>query len=240
MGKPRIIRSWVRAKPRNSSGSVYSNFMRKRKYEPAEPLKEYGEWTVVEPGEPDGDKQQYRRFLCRCSCGKEKLVRENSLIRGASSMCKSCSTRINATTHGDVGTKLHGVWAGIRRRCHKSFHKRRYYFDKGITVCQEWDSFVAFRDWALVNGYQPGLQIDRIKGHLGYSPENCRWANSTTQNRNRSNTTRVTAFGETKCVTEWAEDKRCVVRLGTLRGRIDRGEDPEQAITTLPKRRQCA
>jgi hypothetical protein len=52
-----------------------------------------------------------------------------------------------------------------------------------IQVCPEWLSFDNFlRDM----GDRPsGFSIDRIDGSKGYSKENCRWADSTTQAVNR-------------------------------------------------------
>ena len=46
----------------------------------------------------------------------------------------------------------------------------------------------------------------------------------------------VTAFGETKGVSEWARDPRCKVTLVTLLRRLDRGMSPVEAITAKPFR----
>ena len=40
--------------------------------------------------------------------------------------------------------------------------RREYYFDRGITVCDEWKDVNNFFEWALSNGYQENLEIDRI------------------------------------------------------------------------------
>lgn len=60
-----------------------------------------------------------------------------------------------------------------------------------IKICDEWlNDFTAFNKWAYENGYDenaPKLActIDRINNDLGYSPENCRWVDIATQNRNK-------------------------------------------------------
>lgn len=93
--------------------------------------------------------------------------------------------REKATTHGDTNTRLHRIWGHMRERCNGSGDHARWYRDKGIRVCEEWDkSYEAFKKWALANGYhdQPAdtphkekLSIDRIDPSKGYSPENCQW-----------------------------------------------------------------
>lgn len=63
--------------------------------------------------------------------------------------------------------------------------KTEYYSGRGITVCDEWkNSFAAFRDWALANGYQDGLELDRKDPNGNYEPNNCRWATRPQQMRN--------------------------------------------------------
>jgi hypothetical protein len=47
----------------------------------------------------------------------------------------------------------------------------------------------------------------------------------------------VTAFGQTKGVTDWARDRRCRVTLVTLVRRLDGGMPAEEAIRTPPFKR---
>lgn len=93
--------------------------------------------------------------------------------------------REKATKHGGTGTRLFRVWMGMRVRCNGNGDHARWYHDKGIHVCDEWNnSYEAFRDWSQTHGYheQPIdtpykelLSIDRIDPKKGYFPENCQW-----------------------------------------------------------------
>ena len=80
------------------------------------------------------------------------------------------------TDHRNIRPKLYMVWSNMRARClNPKNPSYKWYGKRGINICQEWDIFGRFRQWALANGYAPGLVIDRTNNDLGYSPENCRW-----------------------------------------------------------------
>ena len=60
-------------------------------------------------------------------------------------------------------TKLYRLWESIKARCYNPKRKDyNNYGGRGITICKEWFCFDAFKNWALENGYNPGLEIDRI------------------------------------------------------------------------------
>lgn len=124
-------------------------------------------------------------------------------------------------------------WIKMKTRCSNTKDKcYPRYGGRGISVCERWlHSFQNFLDDL---GAKPSNahSLDRIDVNGNYEPGNVRWATPKEQGRNRRNNKLITAFGETKCLSEWAEDSRCVVNLPTLETRIRRaGWSPERALT---------
>ena len=78
------------------------------------------------------------------------------------------------------------------------------YGGRDIAVCNEWKhDFMSFYDWAMLNGYKEGLQIDRIDNNGNYEPSNCRWSTRKQQCRNRRSNITYTINGITKCLFDW-------------------------------------
>jgi hypothetical protein len=89
--------------------------------------------------------------------------------------------------HGNRKHRLHGTpeytaWVSMRQRCNNPSKKDAYYYD-GITICREWNNVEQF---VADMGEKPSKnhQLDRIDNTKGYSKENCRWVDRTTQMRN--------------------------------------------------------
>mgnify|MGYP007090087225 CR=1 FL=1 len=194
---------------------------------------QFGKWTVIGPEGHDSHKS--RIHLCRCSCGVEKNVRIESLLKAKSTQCFSCSMRSH-TTHGGSYSRIYKVWSSMKARCYNTKHVHYSdYGGRGISVCTDWRfSFEKFREWALLSGYSDKLQIDRINNAGNYEPNNCRFVIPKQNTRNRRNSHMITAFGETKTISAWVEDYRCSVCWSGLKNRIKDGWPAELAIS-LPK-----
>lgn len=92
-----------------------------------------------------------------------------------------------AIKHDMSHTRIYRIWIGMRARCNNpNSVPYPYYGGKGIRVCEEWDNnqngFANFYNWAVQNGYQSNLTIDRINPLDDYRPDNCRWADKHQQN----------------------------------------------------------
>lgn len=157
-------------------------------------------------------------YLCLCDCGKEKVVRGCHLKGGRVKSCGCARTK-----HGMSEDRLYQIWHGMKDRClRKDGQHYEKYGARGITVCKEWaESFEAFRDWAIENGYRNDLSLDRKNNDGPYSPENCRWATRVEQQNNRGNTVFLTHEGETRTLAEWA--RITGVKYSTLRYRVSQG-----------------
>ena len=113
--------------------------------------------------------------------------------------------------HGDGSiifkVRLYAVWTSMKDRCFNPRCTRyKHYGGRGIRVCARWrHNYIAFRQWALNNGYTPALRIERIDNDKGYYPSNCKWATTAQQNRNRSVTRLITFRGQTLCAKDWAD-----------------------------------
>lgn len=140
-------------------------------------------------------------WLCLCDCGNNVMRLTTSLRRGGRTGCKQCwlTTVPAALKHGDARGENHGgkatiynLWKGMRQRCADPSHvSYKYYGGKGIKVCDAWADYPTFRDWALSNGYVPGLSIDRRDSDGDYSPENCEWVTRSENSRRQTRKPRL-------------------------------------------------
>lgn len=195
-------------------------------------------------------KWGFVNFLCKCDCGNEKIVGGYALRQGKALSC-GCLMIENIkkanTKHGNSRSRLYNIWHGMKQRCYdKNLSNYPCYGGRGITVCDEWQEFEPFYDWAMANGYKEEIlpngknkwTIDRIDNDKGYSPDNCRWADFETQNANkrppqewREKGVFVEINGITKNLISWC--KEYGLNYNTVMTRVHiRKWDWVRAITT--------
>lgn len=177
---------------------------------------------------PGGQKN--KAFLCKCDCGTEKIVRKLHLIRGR---IKSCGCK-NKVQKGLSQHPLYKILQAIKLRTNG--HYDDIYKKKEIKICNEWNDFLNFYDWAIKSGYKKGLQIDRINSNGNYEPSNCRFVTSKQNCNNRENTFFVIYKNKKYAFTDLIENKNLKKHEATIRGRIKRNWSVENAFDTPIKK----
>lgn len=166
------------------------------------------------------------RYKCLCECGKITYVIGTSLTYGVTKSC-GCNMGKNLLKHGFAHKeKLYNVWENIKARCKNN----KYYGGRGIKICDEWkNDYTAFRNWAINNGYNENLTIDRIDVNGNYEPNNCRWVDIFVQANNKRNNVYLTYKNETKTVHQWEEIVG--IKAATIKRRLQLGWSIERALT---------
>jgi len=149
----------------------------------------FGRLRVLKPASRKGGAL---RWECQCDCGNTKIVRGYSLT---GEHTKSCGCLNNESIgnrsrkHGLRASSLYTVWVHMKDRCLSETNSKFYrYGARGISICPEWLEAKNFLEWAMANGWEKGLQIDRIDNDGGYKPSNCRFVTPTENIRNSSAT----------------------------------------------------
>lgn len=133
--------------------------------------------------------------------------------------------------HGWKSTRMYNSWRGMKNRC-KNLNDTAYkhYGGRGITVCTEWENFENFKEWALQNGYEESLTLERIDVNRGYSPDNCKWVSVRAQHFNTRDTIKV----DGKCLVVLAEEAG--LKYPTVLRRYHKGErDLNQLLRKVDK-----
>lgn len=199
----------------------------------------FGQLTVVREGPPKVTPRG--RVLptveCRCTCGNVVVVQKQTLTGGYT---RSCGCRgggaFNNPLHGHTAGQITPTWvswSSMLTRCLNT-RSRAYslYGGRGVTVCDRWaapngEGFKAFLE--DMGERPPGTTLDRKDVDGNYEPGNCRWATPREQGNNRRNNRRITAFGRTRTLSEWATEAG--IGRATIARRLAAGWPAERALT---------
>lgn len=213
----------------------------------------FGRLIVIERGKkPEDAARPARYWYCRCDCGKTTNTNTHLLLNGEVRSC-GCLHRdvsrvlgqrlgTNNRTHGESGGRKkkespeYKSWHSMWQRCLNPKSKSyQWYGKRGITVCAKWRTFSRF---LADMGRRPTLKhsLDRVDPNGNYTPENCRWATPTEQQRNHRDRRLIKYKGEALPLWRWIE----VTGLprSTLSCRLHRGWAPKEALTEPKRRRQ--
>jgi len=118
--------------------------------------------------------------------------RDKGLLDGHRNICKECACMASIRSRNALNAKtsgLYGVFHSMKKRCYNPSHvSYPRYGGRGIVICACWlEHPESFYSWAFANGYQRGLQIDRIDNNGSYEPNNCRFV---TRAQNQQHTRR--------------------------------------------------
>lgn len=201
----------------------------------------FGRLVALYPTTPT--KNGNMKWLCRCECGNEIIVDNQSLKKGATKSCGCLAKEICILTHTKhkmYKTKLNSVWNSMKQRCSNPNHIQYHnYGGRGIKVCPEWNDkingFMNFYNWAMQNGYNKNAKfqqctLDRINNNGNYEPNNCRWVTIEEQCNNRRTNHYITYNQETHTIAEWS--KILNINRYTLYDRINKSNmSIEKALT---------
>lgn len=182
-------------------------------------------------------------YSCLCDCGNMCIVERQSLKYGNTRSCGCLHSRQlisrnkeTASRNGDSVKyeRLYDIWGAMFQRCTNPNSKSyKYYGSKSIKICDEWHDWERFKQWALSNGYQDTLTIDRIDTNGNYEPSNCRWVDTIVQANNKTTNKYITFNDKTQSLAEWCRELN--LDYNRTKQRINAcNMTPEQAFT-LPK-----
>lgn len=160
----------------------------------------------------------------RCQCGTENVRQVKHIVVGRSTSC-GCKHSENLSarnqTHGLSKKPEYQIWKAIWQRCTNKNHIQ--YVDYGarnISVASRWRGKYGFENFLKDMGPRPAknYSIERINNNQDYGPNNCRWATSKEQHRNKRNNLNITFEGRTQCLADWADELK--MNKGTLYHRV--------------------
>lgn len=175
----------------------------------------FGKLTVIRYLMPEERPRPWLKWLCKCECDNMVSVAPDKLLTNHTRSC-GCLVKQHI---GNVNRKykytnkrLYGVYKAMLDRCYNPKSREYHnYGGRGIEVYEAWkDSYDAFAEWALANGYNPKAKhlectLDRADVDKGYIPDNCRWVSNQVQQNNRRDCMYAEYNGEVHTCMEWSK-----------------------------------
>lgn len=189
----------------------------------------YGYWLVLSAATSTTS-------LCRCECGTERVVANNSLRRGASSSCGCRKADLFLQKRRPKYLYREVEWVAWQSMVHRCMNPRAkawsYYGARGITVCERWLNGEAgstgYECFLADMGRRPEgrFSLERKDVDTGYGPDNCCWLPLGEQASNTRRNRLLDHEGEVYTAAQFAE------KLGlphkTVLYRLDKGWTPQE------------
>ena len=170
----------------------------------------FGRLTAIKPC--GKNKWKNIMWLCKCDCGKEHMATEGKLKQGKVRSCGCLAKEMHIkqlethglTTGGKPRTFI--IWNGMKARClNPKNDSYKSYGARGIKICDEWMKFENFHNWAIANGYNDNLSLDRIDNDDDYKPSNCQWVTPSENYKKQRKARYITIDGVTLNVSDWCK-----------------------------------
>lgn len=172
----------------------------------------YGIYTLIEFL---NEKDKYGHYLYKgkCKiCGYE-IIKPFNHFSAPSAIVNNCrhldrnGNYYSSNKYTWDNKRIGNIFKGMKGRCYdKNDKSYKWYGEKGVKVYKEWiDNPKLFEIWALSNGYEDNLTIDRIDENKDYCPENCRWVSNSDNAKYKSTTSLIKVDGETHTGKDWAK-----------------------------------
>ena len=155
-------------------------------------------------------------WKCLCECGNVFVRRADAIQNNKFCNCGKCHNKLDLkycfsggdSVKSSKHHKLYHIWKGMKTRCFTpSIREYKYYGGRGIIVCEEWrKNYLAFKEWALSNGYKDGLSIERIDVNGNYEPSNCCWIPLSEQSKNTRLSWRLFYNGKQYTLTDLSKE----------------------------------
>ena len=137
---------------------------------------------------PIRTKSRDVKWLFRCDCGNEILIRSTSAKNGNTKSC-GCLKLTSKKTHGLSNTRFYRQWQSMHQRVKGNIKNSKHYTK--LKIEKDWYSFESFYkdmypSYKKLNAEKKRLSLERWDNRNGYVRGNCTWANEHMQSRNRS------------------------------------------------------
>lgn len=181
---------------------------------------------------------------CKCDCGNITNKTSYQLRKGQYNQCKDCAKQqisiksrkymlsLNTKENNEIPEniaykdykKLYSIYTNVKTRCYNQNNENfNRYGIRGVVMCDEWlNDFQKFYDWAISNGFDKNLTLDRIDNNGNYEPSNCRWADRRTQSNNRRTNRIIEYNGETDTMANWS--RKLNIPYYYIQYRINKGK----------------